>query len=104
MKVNERTKLNPKTGEKRQIVKYASLHDFLRSFGERWATRVMPQVLMVLMRHESIQTRMAYYVGRNAQTTADAVWAAYGQNRGRNGAILGAIDQNPASVAGTGKS
>ena len=31
-------------------VKYASAHDFRRSFGERWSTRVMPQVLMALMR------------------------------------------------------
>ncbi len=39
-------------------------HDLRRSFGERWATRVMPQVLMELMRHESIEATMNYYVGR----------------------------------------
>ena len=27
-----------------------------RSFAERWASRVMPQVLMELMRHETIET------------------------------------------------
>ena len=32
---------------------------------------------MALMRHESIETTMRYYVGRNANTTADAVWKAY---------------------------
>ena len=37
----------------------------------------MPQVLMALMRHESIDTSMRFYVGRNAQTTADVVWEAY---------------------------
>ena len=50
-------------------VKYASAHDMRRSFGERWASRVMPQVLMELMRHESIDTTLRYYVGRNAQQT-----------------------------------
>ena len=58
-------------------VKYASAHDLRRSFGERWATRVMPQVLKELMRHESIETTMRYYVGVNAQRTADAVWKAF---------------------------
>jgi hypothetical protein len=38
--------------------------------------RVLPQVLMELMRHESIETTMSYYVGRNAERTADALWAA----------------------------
>ena len=57
--------------------KHASAHDLRRSFGERWASRVMPQVLMVLMRHASIETTMKYYVGRNAQTAADALWSAY---------------------------
>lgn len=59
----------------RSPLKYASAHDMRRSFGERWAVRVMPQVLMVLMRHESIETTLRYYVGRNAQTMAEAVWA-----------------------------
>ncbi len=57
-------------------VKFASAHDFRRSFGERWAARVMPQVLQELMRHESIETTMRYYVGRNAHTAAEAIWAA----------------------------
>ena len=58
------------------FVKFASCHDLRRSFGERWAARVMPNVLMELMRHESIDTTMKYYVGRNAQRTADQLWAA----------------------------
>ncbi|MBC7853998.1 MAG: site-specific integrase [Pirellulaceae bacterium] len=57
--------------------KFASLHDLRRSFGERWAPRVMPQVLMELMRHEDISTTMRYYVGRNAQRTADVLWEAH---------------------------
>ena len=61
------------------------------------------QVLMELMRHESIQTTMGFYVGRNTQTTADAVWSAYGRNRGQNGATVGAIDEktDPTNEAGS---
>ncbi len=65
--------VEPKTCRK----KYASAHDFRRAFGDRWALRVMPPVLMQLMRHESIETTMRYYVGRSVQATADVVWAAY---------------------------
>lgn len=57
-------------------VKYASAHDFRRAFGFRWAMRVMPPTLMLLMRHESIETTMRYYVGRNAEAAADALWDA----------------------------
>ena len=58
-------------------VKCASAHDLRRSFGDRWAPRVMPIVLQELMRHESIETTLKYYVGRNAEATADAIWAGY---------------------------
>ena len=57
-------------------VKHASAHDLRRSFGERWAMEVMPQVLMQIMRHENIETTLKYYVGRNAQTTAKVLWKA----------------------------
>jgi hypothetical protein len=81
VKVDSRTKMkdDPTTGERkaRNVVKYASAHDLRRSFGARWATRVMPQVLMELMRHESIETTLKFYVGRNAETTADVLWAAH---------------------------
>lgn len=50
--------------------KMDSAHDLRRSFGLRWAQRVMPQVLMELMRHESIETTMTYYVGVNAKATS----------------------------------
>ena len=55
-------------------IKYASAHDLRRSFGERWAHRIMPQLLKELMRHESIETTMRYYVGSNSQLTAEALW------------------------------
>jgi integrase len=56
--------------------KYASAHDLRRSFGDRWAPRVMPAVLKELMRHESIETTLRYYVGTNAERTAEVCWAA----------------------------
>ena len=54
--------------------KYASAHDLRRSFGERWARLVMPQTLRELMRHASIETTLRYYVGFNAEKTADILW------------------------------
>ena len=58
-------------------IKFASAHDLRRSFGARWAPRVMPAVLQQMMRHESIETTMKYYVGQNSDATADAVWEAF---------------------------
>jgi hypothetical protein len=57
--------------------KFATAHDLRRSFGERWAERVMPQVLMELMRHGSIDTTLKYYVGKNAQRTTRILREAY---------------------------
>ncbi len=61
--------------DKKGKVKSASAHDLRRSFGFRWALRVMPAVLQQLMRHEDISTTMKYYVGQDAERIADAVWA-----------------------------
>lgn len=58
-------------------MKYASAHDLRRAFGERWAARIMPAQLRELMRHESIETTLRYYVGTNAERTADACWVAF---------------------------
>ena len=57
--------------------KYASAHDLRRSFGTRWAARVKPATLQLLMRHESIETTMKYYVDQDADDVADELWAAY---------------------------
>jgi len=54
--------------------KFASAHDLRRAFGARWATKVMPAVLKELMRHADIETTMKYYVGQNAESTADLLW------------------------------
>lgn len=77
-------------------VKFASAHDLRRSFGARWATKVMPQVLMELMRHESMETTLRYYVGRNAQATADVLWKVDGQSNN-----LGNMTPSEASDAVT---
>ena len=66
---------HPKTGK----VKYASAHDLRRTFGDRWASRLMPVQLMELMRHKNIETTLRYYVGANAQRTAQTIWAAFQQ-------------------------
>lgn len=65
--------VHPRTGK----LKYASAHDLRRSFGERWARLVMPQVLKEIMRHESIDTTLRYYVGANATLSAEQLWMAY---------------------------
>ena len=39
---------------------YATAHDLRRSFGSRWAKRVMSAVLKDLMRHSSVSTTMSY--------------------------------------------
>ena len=44
----------------------------------------MPQTLMELMRHESIETTLKYYVGRNAATTAAVLYAAVSGNTSGN--------------------
>ena len=57
--------------------KFASAHDLRRRFGLRWAMRVMPPVLMALMRHESVQTTMQFYVGNAAEDAARAAMQAF---------------------------
>jgi len=68
---------NVKVSERNSEPKFASAHDLRRAFGFRWSQMVLPPVLMEMMRHESIQTTMAFYVGRNANAAAQQVWDAY---------------------------
>jgi integrase len=87
-------------GKKARIVvnagagKTASVHDLRRSFGSRWAKRVMPAVLRRLMRHANVQTTMQYYVDLDVDEMADDLWAShpatpvsepFGNNRGNIG-------------------
>ena len=69
-----RVHVDPRDPER---VKYASTHDLRRTFGERWAARIMPAQLRELIRHESIETTLRYYVGTNAERTADECWDAF---------------------------
>ena len=81
-------KAKVKVDQDGQKVKYASAHGLRRSFGARWSVKVMSPVLQELMRHESIQTTMAYYVGRNARSTAATLWEVH-----RSRADLGATQE-----------
>jgi integrase len=57
--------------------KYASAHDLRRSFGTRWAKRVMPAVLQKLMRHATIETTLRYYADLDADELAEDLWHEY---------------------------
>jgi integrase len=59
--------------------KYGSAHDLRRSFGTRWASRVKPATLQLLMRHKSIETTLKYYVSQDADEVADQLWEQYGE-------------------------
>lgn len=59
-------------------IRYVSAHDLRRSFGTRWARRVMPATLKLLMRHASIETTMRYYVDIQADDLADELWNQFG--------------------------
>ena len=96
VKVSSKTTVDPETGEPAEVVKYASAHDLRRSFGERWAGRLMPTDLMALMRHESIETTLRYYVGRNAQNTAKTLWEAH--KRAARSNSLGNRASEPSSA------
>ena len=54
--------------------KFASAHDLRRSFGTRWASKVKPATLQLLMRHKSIETTLKYYVAQDADDVADELW------------------------------
>jgi len=75
--------------------RWATAHDLRRSFGDRWAARVMPVVLKELMRHESIETTERYYYGQSAERTAAAVYAAH------EAALAEALDSPPADSSQT---
>jgi len=77
IKVGTRKKKQKETGLVETVPRFASAQDLRRAFGVRWAAKVMPPDLMILMRHEDISTTMKFYVGRNAQRTADEVWDAF---------------------------
>jgi integrase len=87
---------SPTTGK----VKYASAHSLRAGFGNRWAKRVMPAVLRKLMRHESIETTLAYYVNLDVDELAEDLYRAHDQGQGgRLGTVLGTADDSTADSA-----
>jgi integrase len=82
--VGTRAKVNDE-GEPETVSKFASAHDLRRAFGFRWSRRVKPRGLKELMRHTDISPTMRFYVGLNAQATADELWRAEGNILGSSG-------------------
>jgi integrase len=83
--------------------RYATAHDLRRSFGTRWAKRVMPAVLKDLMRHSSINTTTSFYVNQSAEDVGDVLRMAISTNPGTNDRNSGAtltvdIDGNGVKI------
>lgn len=78
-------------GEKAGIVvdrktgKFASAHDLRRSFGQRWALLVLPQILQSMMRHESIETTLRYYSQIDTQAVTAILWSVYLESKKKRG-------------------
>ena len=64
--------------------KTASAHDLRRSFGTRWAKRVMPAILRKLMRHANVQTTMQFYVDLDVDEMADDLWTKHPADTARS--------------------
>ncbi|MGA2034526.1 MAG: tyrosine-type recombinase/integrase [Thermoguttaceae bacterium] len=89
------------TDAKTAHVKYASAHDLRRSFGTRWAKRVKTPILMRLMRHENIQTTMAYYVSLECDEIAEELWGAGAEQLRGVGSVFGSVAASgPNQVGG----
>ena len=77
LQVDAISKKVSKIGEAAGVVvaedKYASAQDLRRSFGDRWSSKMMPADLQQLMRHESIETTMRYYVKRQAESLSESL-------------------------------
>jgi integrase len=103
IKVGTAKKHNTKTGAAEDAIKCASAHDLRRSFGVRWSKLVMPTQLMELMRHEDIGTTMQFYVGRDAQSTAEVAWAAFRAAGGNTGNSLATVTPDGGQARGEAK-
>jgi integrase len=68
------TEIGRSTDIKVSEKKFATLHDFRRTFGHRWALKVHPMVLRHLMRHQDIQTTLKYYVSLEVKDVASQIW------------------------------
>lgn len=56
--------------------KAGSAHHLRRAFGTRWAARIKPATLQLLMRHRIIETTLRYYVSQDADDVAEVLWQA----------------------------
>lgn len=72
--------------------KTASAHDFRRAFATRWAALLTPAELQQLMRHESIETTMTYYVSIEHRSLASKL----SELGGKTGGMALPTDQNDA--------
>ncbi|HBL43400.1 hypothetical protein [uncultured Gimesia sp.] len=88
--VGDTGNIDKKTGKRKP--RFASAHDLRRSFGERWAMKVMPQPLM---RHESMETTLKFYAGLNGEKIAEAVWNADQSAYVYNPVISSQNEENP---------
>jgi len=75
--------------------KHVSAHDLRRSFGTRWARRVMPAVLQKLMRHASIETTMRYYVDLDADELAEDLWQLHRRIEQAHGSFNTFVNSGP---------
>lgn len=71
------SKIGEASGVETKPGRYVKAHDLRRSFGFRWSRRVMPATLKEIMRHSEISTTMKFYVGQNAEASAEELWKAY---------------------------
>jgi hypothetical protein len=58
----------------------------------------MPVYLMVLMRHENIETTLKYYVGRKAYKTAENLWEAYRKSNKISNSTSSTTNRNRGAV------
>jgi integrase len=78
--------------------KSGSDHDLRRAFGTRWAHKVKPATLQLLMRHESIETTLKYYVAQDADDIADELRRQYDPKKGSS---TSPGEANPVDQAAT---
>jgi integrase len=91
-----RERVDKETGAVTMVPGTATAHDLRRSFGTRWSQKVMPRVLMQLMRHTSITTTMKYYVENNADSVAEELWGLVGSSLGSS-----SQNQDPTAAGAT---
>jgi len=60
--------------------KHVTAHDLRRTFGNRWALRVHPLVLRMMMRHTAMETTLRYYVDLQLDQVGEALWATTAAN------------------------